>query len=96
MLKKLCFYVLKTRQKNERKGRLLEFISALKNNNIQQANAAFDIKINKENGSKRSEYISDTIWELQQDLTTIPNGNNTIENKSTDKQVVVDRETEAR
>lgn len=81
---------------NERKGRLLEFISALRNNNIQQANAAFDIKINRENGSNRSEYISDTIWELQQDLTAVPNGNNIIENKSTEKQVVVDRETEAR
>ena len=81
---------------NERKGRLLEFISALRNNNIQQANAAFDIKINRENGSNRSEYISDTIWELQQDLTAVPNGNNIIENKSIEKQVVVDRETEAR
>ena len=83
-------------RENERKGRLLEFISALRNNNIQQANAAFDIKINRENGSNRSEYISDTIWELQQDLTTVPNGNNIIENKSTEKQVVVDRETEIR
>lgn len=80
----------------ERKGRILEFISALKSNNIQQANAAFDIKINKENGSNRNQYISDTIWELQQILTTVPNGNSSIKYECIDKQAVANRETEGR
>ena len=52
--------------KDEKKKRILDFISALKNNNLQQANAAFDIKIDKNNINARKEYVNDCMWDLQQ------------------------------
>lgn len=51
---------------NEKKKRILDFISALKNNNLQQANAAFDIKIDKNNINARKEYVNYCMWDLQQ------------------------------
>ena len=56
--------------KSVRKQRIIDFMEALKSNDIQKANNAFDMKIGKENAKERDKYISNSIWNLQKDVLT--------------------------
>lgn len=56
--------------KSVRKQRIIDFMEALKSNDIQKANDAFDMQIGKENAKERDKYISNSIWNLQKDILT--------------------------
>lgn len=56
--------------KSVRKQRIIDFMEALKSNDIQKANNAFDMQIGKENAKERDRYVSDSIWNLQKDVLT--------------------------
>ena len=56
--------------KSVRKQRIIDFMEALKSNDIQKANNAFDMQIGKENAKERDKYISNSIWNLQKDVLT--------------------------
>lgn len=56
--------------KSVRKQRIIDFMEALKSNDIQKANNAFDMQIGKENTKERDRYVSDSIWNLQKDVLT--------------------------
>lgn len=56
--------------KSVRKQRIIDFIEALKSNDIQKANDAFDMKIGKEQSKERARYVSNSIWNLQKDVLT--------------------------
>ena len=56
--------------KSVRKQRIIDFMEALKSNEIQKANNAFDMQIGKENSKERDKYISNSIWNLQKDILT--------------------------
>lgn len=56
--------------KSVRKQRIIDFMEALKSNDIQKANNAFDMQIGKENSKERDKYISNSIWNLQKDVLT--------------------------
>ena len=52
------------------KQRIFDFIEALKSNDMQTANDAFDMKIGKEQSKERARYVSNSIWNLQKDVLT--------------------------
>lgn len=56
--------------KSVRKQRIFDFMEALKSNDIQKANNAFNMQIGKENAKERDKYISNSIWNLQKDVLT--------------------------
>lgn len=56
--------------KSVRKQRIFDFMEALKSNDIQKANNAFNMQIGKENAKERDKYISNSIWNLQKDILT--------------------------
>ena len=56
--------------KSVRKQRIIDFIEALKSNDIKKANDAFDMQIGKEHSKERARYVSDCIWNLQKDVLT--------------------------
>ena len=56
--------------KSVRKQRIFDFMEALKSNDIQKANNAFNMQIGKENAKERDKYIINSIWNLQKDILT--------------------------
>ena len=69
--------------KSVRKQRIIDFMEALKSNDIQKANNAFDMQIGKENAKERDRYISNSIWNLQKDILTFQE--NEIPKEQTDR-----------
>ena len=69
--------------KSVRKQRIIDFMEALKSNDIQKANNAFDMQIGKENAKERDKYISNSIWNLQKDVLTFQE--NEIPKEQTDR-----------
>ena len=69
--------------KSIRKQRIIDFMEALKGNDIQKANNAFDMQIGKENAKERDRYISNSIWNLQKDILTFQE--NEIPKEQTDR-----------
>lgn len=69
--------------KSVRKQRIIDFIEALKSNDIKKANDAFDMQIGKEQSKERDRYISNSIWNLQKDILTFQE--NEIPKEQTDR-----------
>lgn len=69
--------------KSVRKQRIIDFMEALKSNDIQKANNAFDMQIGKEQSKERDRYISNSIWNLQKDILTFQE--NEIPKEQTDR-----------
>ena len=70
MLAQIYATKLTKMDKSIQKQRIFDFIEALKSNDIQKANDAFDMQISKENTKERDRYVSDSIWNLQKDVLT--------------------------
>ena len=70
MLAQIYATKLTKMDKSIQKQRIFDFIEALKSNDIQKANDAFDMQIGKENTKERDRYVSDSIWNLQKDVLT--------------------------
>ena len=70
MLAQIYATQLMESDKSVRKQRIIDFMEALKSNDIQKANNAFNMQIGKENAKERDKYISNSIWNLQKDVLT--------------------------
>ena len=72
-------------EETERKEKLFQFISAINDNNIQQANEVFELEIDKQRD--RSQCINDSIENLHLLLTVVPEKEKTVKVATQEQEV---------
>lgn len=94
MLAQIYATQLMESDKSVRKQRIFEFIEALKSNDIQKANDAFDMKIGKEHTKERARYVSNSIWNLQKDVLTFQGNEVSKEKRDETTRTISEEENE--
>ena len=94
MLAQIYATQLMESDKSVRKQRIFEFIEALKSNDIQKANDAFDMKIGKEHTKERARYVSNSIWNLQKDVLTFQENEVSKEKRDETTRTISEEENE--